>query len=52
VASGLARKGHRVQVTTPFDFNMGFAQAAMRHPESGCLVGAADPRGDCLALGI
>jgi gamma-glutamyltranspeptidase/glutathione hydrolase len=52
VASGLTAKGHRVEVTTPFDFNMGFAQAVMRHPETGCLVGAADPRGDCLALGI
>lgn len=51
VASALTAKGHRVQVTVPFDFNMGFAQAIMRHPESECLVGAADPRGDCLALG-
>jgi hypothetical protein len=31
---------------------MGFAQGIMRHAESGCLVGAADPRGDCLAIGI
>jgi oxamate amidohydrolase len=52
VASALAERGHRVQVTVPFDFNMVFAQAIMRHPESGCLVGAADPWGDCLALGI
>ncbi len=52
VASALAARGHRVQATVPFDFNMGFAQAIMRNPESGCLVGAADPRGDCLALGI
>jgi len=52
VASTLAARGHRVKVTEPFDFNMGFAQGIMHHPESGCLEGAADPRGDCLALGI
>lgn len=52
VASALATRGHRVEVTVPFDFNMGFAQGIMRHAESGCLVGAADPRGDCLAIGI
>ena len=52
VVSALAARGHRVTVTVPFDFNMGFAQGILRDPESGCLVGAADPRGDCLALAI
>ncbi|MBI2000007.1 MAG: gamma-glutamyltransferase [candidate division NC10 bacterium] len=52
VASALAARGHRVIVTVPFDFNMGFAQGILRDPESDCLVGAADPRGDCLALGV
>lgn len=52
VVAALAARGHRVEVTVPFDINMGFAQGILRHPASGCLVGAADPRGDCLALGI
>lgn len=52
VAASLAARGHRVEVTVPFDPNMGFAQGVMRDTESGALLGAADPRGDCLALGI
>lgn len=52
VASVLAARGHRVTVTAPFDSNMGFAQGILRDPESGGLMGAADPRGDCLALAI
>ncbi len=31
---------------------MGYAEGLTRWLESGCLERAADPRGDCLALGI
>jgi gamma-glutamyltranspeptidase/glutathione hydrolase len=47
----LSRKGHRVELVEDWDWIMGQAQAILIDRDKGCLNGAADPRGDGLAIG-
>ncbi|MFD0672612.1 gamma-glutamyltransferase [Cohnella sp. GCM10027633] len=47
----LERKGHRVEVVREWDGLMGQAQAIWIDRENGRLHGAADPRGDGMAIG-
>ncbi|MBI4610782.1 MAG: gamma-glutamyltransferase [Candidatus Rokubacteria bacterium] len=47
--SGLARRGHRVEVVSDFFHRMGHAHGIV--VRDGTLIGGADPRGDGLALG-
>lgn len=49
--SDLARRGHLVLRTSPWDVNFGHAQMILRDPDSGLLRGGADPRADGVALG-
>jgi gamma-glutamyltranspeptidase/glutathione hydrolase len=51
VLDGLAAKGHRIKVLEDWAEVMGHAQAIMIAPDSGVLMGGADPRGDGAALG-
>jgi gamma-glutamyltranspeptidase/glutathione hydrolase len=51
VLDQLAAKGHRIKVLEDWAEVMGHAQAIMITPDSGVLVGGADPRGDGAALG-
>lgn len=51
VVEELRRRGHDAVVTTAFSDVMGHAGAVWRHPETGFLWGAADPRGDGIAAG-
>lgn len=47
--TGLARRGHRVEVVSDFFFRMGHAQGIV--VRDGTFMGGADPRGDGMALG-
>jgi gamma-glutamyltranspeptidase/glutathione hydrolase len=47
----LRSKGHRVELVEDWDWIMGQAQAILIDRDKGCLNGAADPRGDGLAIG-
>lgn len=51
VRARLAALGHTVRVTPAYSRLMGHAQLIMLDRERGVLMGAADPRGDGLALG-
>jgi gamma-glutamyltranspeptidase/glutathione hydrolase len=51
-AQALAALGHPVQEVEPWDLVMGFCQGIEVDEHTGALVGAADPRGDSLALGM
>jgi gamma-glutamyltranspeptidase/glutathione hydrolase len=51
-ARALAGLGHPVQEVNPWDLVMGFCHAIEMDEEPGALAGAADPRGDSIALGI
>ncbi|MFQ5848315.1 MAG: gamma-glutamyltransferase [Candidatus Methylomirabilales bacterium] len=51
VVEALRRRGQPVRVVEAWDDLMGHAQAILIDPETGVRQGAADPRGDGLALG-
>jgi gamma-glutamyltranspeptidase/glutathione hydrolase len=51
VLDQLVAKGHRIEVLEDLAEVMGHAQAIMIAPDSGVLMGRADPRGDGVALG-
>ncbi len=48
----LTALGHQVAEVGPWDLVMGFCHGIEADPHSGALIGAADPRGDSLALAI
>jgi gamma-glutamyltranspeptidase/glutathione hydrolase len=48
----LARRGHVVQVTDPWNIHFGHAQMILRDDATGLLKGGADPRADGIALGF
>jgi gamma-glutamyltranspeptidase/glutathione hydrolase len=52
VADDLTSRGHQVILTDPLDMVMGTAQMIQVDRERGCYIGATDPRGDGVALGI
>lgn len=45
VVDALVKRGHDIEVLSPFDESMGHAGALVRHPD-GTLEGASDPRSD------
>jgi gamma-glutamyltranspeptidase/glutathione hydrolase len=49
--SGLAERGHGVTIIDAWNGGAGHAQMIMRDPDTGELVGGADPRADGLAVG-
>ena len=48
----LTALGHDVQEVRPWDLVMGFCHGIEVDEHTGALVGAADPRGDSVALGV
>ena len=48
----LAALGHRVAEVEPWDLVMGFCHGIEVDDRSGALIGAADPRGDSVALAV
>ncbi len=48
----LAALGHQVAEVEPWDLVMGFCHAIEVDAHSGALIGAADPRGDSVALAV
>ena len=51
VVGELARRGHRMEVWEPQTPSVGGVCCIQADPERGVLVGGADPRRDCYALG-
>lgn len=51
VVSDLARRGHAVTVLPDYTWAVGGMHGIMRDPESGVLIGGADPRRDGYAVG-
>ncbi|WP_420405455.1 gamma-glutamyltransferase family protein [Nisaea sp.] len=52
VIEELKRRGHAIEMTTPFAMQCGGMHAIRRDPESGALFGAADSRRDGAAVAI
>jgi gamma-glutamyltranspeptidase/glutathione hydrolase len=52
VRSGLARRGHEIDLLPDWSAIVGGAQGITVDPESGALMGGADPRRDGYAIGI
>jgi gamma-glutamyltranspeptidase/glutathione hydrolase len=52
VRAGLAARGHQVNVLDDWSWVVGGGQGIARDPESGALMGGADPRRDGYALAI
>ena len=52
VRAGLARRGHEIDLLPDWSATVGGAQGIVVDPESGALMGGADPRRDGYALGI
>jgi len=52
VRAGLARRGHEIDLLPDWSAIVGGAQGIVVDPESGALMGGADPRRDGYALGI
>jgi len=50
--SGLAERGHNVNVIDDWSWIVGGGQGIVRDPESGALMAGADPRRDGYALAI
>jgi gamma-glutamyltranspeptidase / glutathione hydrolase len=50
--SGLAERGHAVNVIDDWSWIVGGGQGIVRDPESGALMAGADPRRDGYALAI
>jgi gamma-glutamyltranspeptidase/glutathione hydrolase len=48
----LQHLGHEIAVLDPWSPGVGGGQGIMRHPESGALLGGADPRRDGYAVGF
>lgn len=48
----LQQRGHQIDVLDPWSPSVGGGQGILRHPESGALLGAADPRRDGYAVGF
>jgi gamma-glutamyltranspeptidase/glutathione hydrolase len=44
--------GHQIDVLDDWSASVGGGQGIMRHPESGALLGGADPRRDGYAVGF
>ena len=51
VADELARRGHAVTILPDYTWAVGGMHGIMRDPESGVLIGGADPRRDGYAVG-
>ena len=51
-AAALTALGHQVAEVEPWDMVMGYCAGIELDPDTGALVGAADPRGDAIALGV
>ncbi len=51
VAGALARRGHAVTLLPDYTWAVGGMHGIMRDPESGVLIGGADPRRDGYAVG-
>jgi gamma-glutamyltranspeptidase/glutathione hydrolase len=51
ILADLAARGHEIVVQGPWDGG-GAAQAIARDPDSGAMVGGADPRAESVAVGI
>jgi gamma-glutamyltranspeptidase len=49
--AALERRGHLVDRWGPWSEQAGHAHGILVHPESGCLIGGADPRSDGAAIG-
>jgi gamma-glutamyltranspeptidase/glutathione hydrolase len=52
VREALGRRGHQVNVIDDWSWIVGGGQGIVRDPESGALIGGADPRRDGYALAI
>lgn len=52
IRTGLIRRGHQIDVVDAFSHVTGGAQGIAVDPESGALMGGADPRRDGYAIGI
>jgi gamma-glutamyltranspeptidase/glutathione hydrolase len=52
VIGQLAERGHEVMIADRVDSVMGTVQAVLIDQSKGCYIGASDPRGDGLALGL
>ena len=52
VIAELKRRGHEIEMTTPFSMQCGGMHAIRRDPKSGALSGAADSRRDGAAIAI
>ncbi len=52
VRAELGRRGHQVNVLDDWSWVVGGGQGIMRDPESGALMGGADPRRDGYAIAI